>query len=70
MTFEQALQLLVAFGTILTTWQTTRRGYRVVLEKLTSYVTVEEYRTKTSDLHDKINSQAVQIARLEERAAK
>ncbi len=70
MTFEQALSIVVAIGSILTTWQTTRRGYRIVLEKLSSYITVEEHSKKMNAMWERINAQEVKIARLEERAAK
>ncbi len=42
----------------------------VILARMRRYVTIEEYRNKVAFLHDKINEQAIQIVRLEERAAK
>jgi ubiquinone biosynthesis protein UbiJ len=63
MTVEQIAQLAV---TALTTiW-----GYRGVAAKLTNYVPVDIYRQKVTQLHDEINTLRLQVARLEERAAK
>lgn len=66
MTFEQAMQL----GGLVITGATTLWGYRAVAAKLTNYVPVEVYRAKVTELHTKINTLEVQVARLEERAAK
>jgi ubiquinone biosynthesis protein UbiJ len=62
-TADQIAQLVI---TALTTiW-----GYRSVASKLTNYVPVDLYRIKVTELHEQINGLRVQVARLEERAAK
>jgi hypothetical protein len=59
MTVDQVIQLVTQVG-----------GVVLILARMRSYVTVDEYRTKTSSLHAEINALKVQVARLEERAAK
>lgn len=61
---DQSLQIVLAVGGIVSTVCSTV----VIVARMKGYVTVTEYRTKTAELHGLINAQAVQIARLDERA--
>ncbi len=49
---------------------TTIGGTIVILARMRSYVSLDEYRTKIAGLHNEINMLKVLLARLEERAAK
>lgn len=63
MTVDQIAQLIV-------TALTTLFGYGAVAARMKNYVTVDEYRTKVSYLHDRINDLREKIIRMEERTQK
>jgi hypothetical protein len=61
MSQDLAMQLFSLCVTAMTTlW-----GYRSVASKLSGYITVDQYRTKVSELHSEINNLKVRVAVLE-----
>ncbi len=55
MTFDQFLQLIgIITGTIASAISA-RWGHKQVLQKLDNYVTIHEYRKKTTHLHEEID---------------
>lgn len=44
-----------------------RWGHQAIINKLSSYITVAEYKEKTAGLHAEINSLAIRVAVLEDR---
>lgn len=63
-------QEFMQFASLVVTAATTLWGYRTVASKLSNYITVDQYRSKISELHSEINTLKLQVVRLEERAAK
>lgn len=63
-------QEFMQLASLAVTAATTLWGYRTVAAKLSNYIPVPQYAAKVKELHDEINALKLQVARLEERAAK
>lgn len=68
MTFDQGLQVVSVIGGVIGAATSARWGHKQVLQRLSSYVTVTEYRDKTSALHLENNDLKIRVAVLEDRA--
>lgn len=61
MSFDQKMQVATLVVSVITAICSTI----IILAKMKSYVTVEEYRTSKAALHAELNAANIQIARLE-----
>lgn len=67
MTAGEWIELVQAFGAMVAAAASSLWGTRSVLRRLTSYVTVEEYRVGKAALHNEINELRVKLAVYEDR---